>query len=115
MKDPRSLIRWMYRGGGADRQHWDPKIFIVLLDLDRVGEHAWEMKRSLDEIEKLVNQYLENTRETDFYRGFTVTRRKTKYPVEAADLMFLVKDAGRYEGIFYVWKDNKPLPRSVDL
>lgn len=115
MKNPRKLIVWMYRGGGTDRQHWGPKIFIVLLDLGKVGEHAWEMKRRFREISKLVNRYLEDTGSSSFLKHFAIVKRGVKYAVEAADLLFLVKDASGYWGLFYIWKNDKPSQRRVVL
>lgn len=108
LRDPRDLITYYYKSMGADRAHYEAKIFLVMVDLDNIGKHPWQMKRQFTEIAKLVKLYLEKTRCTDFFRNFNIYFKGTPITISAADIIFLVKKGNNFYYVFYVWKDNSP-------
>lgn len=113
LANPTELIKKYYAGGGADRAHYDPKLFIVLFDLDDVSTHAWRMKRDFARLHQLVRAYLDGTSGSDHLKKFSIIKRRVEYPVKSADLMFLWKQGKQYTGTFYVWRNN--LPKRVDI
>ena len=108
LDDPTELIIKYYKGGGKQRMHMEPKLFMVFADQDNHSIHQWQMKRDFEVIQKFLKYYLDNTSKTEFLVNKDFSISESAFKIKMADLFYIMKNKDKKIGIFFVWKNNIP-------
>ena len=108
LDNPTELIIKYYKGGGKQRMHTEPKLFMIFADQDNHTIHQWQMKREFEVIEKFLKYYLDNTSKTEFLVNKDFSIGESNFTIKMADLFYIMKNKDKNFGIFFEWKNNIP-------
>lgn len=86
--NPTNLIKWLYENQGEMRFGAENRLFLVLVDLEDMNA-SWKLKRAIDLIEPLVNDYLDNFSPDDL-KDIEFTFKGNNYRT-LADVIFVIK------------------------
>ena len=115
LKNPTNFIIKYYKGGGKQRMHMDPKLFMIFCDQENHNIHQWEMKREFPVIKDFLQKYLDGTGESEYLNKMKYKISDSEHVIEMADLFFIVKNDKRRSGVFFNWKGNVPEKTVVEL
>ena len=115
LDDPTELIIKYYKGGGKQRMHTEPKLFMVFADQNNHRVHQWQMKREFDVIEKFIKYYLDNTKESKYLFNKKFSIGDSDHSIKMADLFYIIKKENKRYGIFFDWKDNLPKKQIFEI
>ena len=115
LDDPTQLIIKYYKGGGKQRMHSEPKLFMIFADHDDHSTHQWQMKREFEVIEKFLKLYLDNTNKTEFLVNKDFSIGESNFKIKMADLFYILKDKDKKFGIFFEWKNNIPKKKIFEI
>lgn len=92
IKNPGSLIKWLYEKQGERRFDAANRLFLVLIDKSSL-EESWKMKRNLDLLKGEINGYV------DSFNPKTAVKLRTEFDwidgknyTVLSDVIFIVKD-----------------------
>lgn len=115
LDDPTDLIIKYYKGGGKQRMHTEPKLFMVFADQNDHTIHQWQMKREFQTIEKFLNYYLDSTDKSEYLCNKQFSIGDSDHIIKMADLFFIMKNHDKRLGIFYEWKQNIPKKKIFNI
>ena len=115
LDDPTEFIIKYYKGGGKQRMHTEPKLFMVFADQNNHTVHQWQMKREFDVIEKFLKHYLDNTRASEYLCSKEFSIGESNHKIKMADLFYIIKTEKQRLGIFFQWKYNVPKKQIFEI
>ena len=115
LDDPTELIIKYYKGGGKQRMHTEPKLFMVFADQNDHTVHQWQMKREFDVIERFLKHYLDNTTKSDYLSNKEFSIGDSNHTIKMADLFYIIKKEDKRFGIFFEWKNNIPKKQVFEI
>ena len=115
LDDPTQLMIKYYKGGGKQRMHSEPKLFMIFADQNDHSTHQWQMKREFEVIEKFLKLYLDNTNKTEFLVNKDFSIGESNFKIKMVDLFYILKDKDKKFGIFFEWKNNIPKKKIFEI
>jgi|ETNmetMinimDraft_33_1059910.scaffolds.fasta_scaffold47890_1 hypothetical protein len=115
LNDPTDFIIKYYKGGGKQRMHSEPKLFMIFADKYNHKEHQWEMKRDFDTIKKFITLYLDGTKNTEYLKEKEFSVGDNNHIIKMADLFYIIKDNNKRFGIYFNWKNNIPAKTEIEI
>lgn len=115
LDDPTDLIIKYYKGGGKQRMHIEPKLFMVFADQQDHTIHQWEMKREFEIIKKFLNHYLDNTVHSEYLCKKEFSIGDSIHSIKMADLFYIIKNEDKRVGIYFDWKNNVPKKKVFEI